>query len=120
MRGEGASVLVIEDDSGIGESLVELLEGEGYRVQWARDGLEGLQQLHAGLPDLILLDLLMPRMDGFQFRAAQKSDPTCAAVPVIVLSAHASADQVDAVAFVQKPFDIPQLLDTVQRHATAN
>src|SRR5512146_2705677 len=112
-------VLVVEDDAGIGESLVELLESEGYLVSWGRDGVEGLMLLQEIRPNVILLDLKMPRMDGFQFRAIQKSDPLNADIPVIILSAHANADEVDAAAFVQKPFDVPFLLDVVGRHAIA-
>jgi CheY-like chemotaxis protein len=112
-------VLVVEDDDGIGESLVELLELEGYEVRWARDGVDGLALMHERRPDLILLDLLMPRMDGFQFRTVQKSEPEYRDVPVIILSAHARADEVDAADFVQKPFDIPALLSTVERHCAA-
>ena len=117
MEDHGVDVLVIEDDAGIGESLVELLEMEGHQVRWAKDGIEGLELLRQRRPEIILLDLLMPRMDGFQFRETQKNDAEFADVPVIVLSAHANIDEVDAVAFVQKPFNIPQLLDAVERHA---
>ena len=112
-------VLIVEDDAGIGESLVELLESEGYHVSWGRDGVEGLQLMAESEPDVMLLDLKMPRMDGFQFRAAQKIDPRHSGIPVIVLSAHARADEVDAAAFVPKPFDVPTLLDVVGRHAVA-
>ena len=68
-------MLVIEDDAAIGENLVELLESEGHRVCWGHDGVEGLELLGRDHPDVILLDLLMPRMNGFQFRALQKADP---------------------------------------------
>jgi two-component system chemotaxis response regulator CheY len=108
-------VLVIEDDAAIGENLVELLESEGHRVRWGHDGMEGLQLLDGTLPDVILLDLLMPRMNGFQFREAQKADPRAAQVPVIVISAHARAHEIDAQEFLEKPFDVAHLLGAVER-----
>jgi two-component system response regulator MprA len=108
-------VLIVEDDVGIGENLVELLETEGHRARWAQDGVEGLEALAAGRPDVILLDVMMPRMDGFQFRTIQKADERFAKVPVIVISAHARAHEVDATEFLDKPFDVAQLLGAIER-----
>jgi CheY-like chemotaxis protein len=108
-------VLVAEDDQAIGETLSDVLETEGHRVRWAHDGLEALHMLDRDRPDVILLDLMMPRMDGFAFRARQKRDPRFADIPVLVISAHARAGEVDAAAFLPKPFSIDDLLDALAR-----
>ena len=89
--GERNRILVVEDDGDVREALVQLLEFEGYRVTSATNGRDAIDQLRAGAaPNLILLDLMMPVMDGPQFRAAQLGDPGLAAIPVIVLSAHSA------------------------------
>ena len=74
-------VLVVDDDRDIRELLVELLGGEGYLVSSAADGRQALWEAHAHRPDVILLDLMMPVMDGYQFRAAQLDDPDLARGP---------------------------------------
>ena len=82
-------ILVLEDDESIRECTRDLLELNGYTVECARNGEEGIQVLRrsGGLPDLILLDLMMPVKDGFQFRLEQQQDPTLAHIPVVVLTA---------------------------------
>ena len=102
-------------------SLSEVLLCEGYEVAEAQDGAEGLRAARDHRPDLILLDLMMPTMNGWDFRAAQMTDPAIAPIPVVVISA-ALPDQVHAigaVAHLHKPFDLADLLETVQRHAPA-
>ena len=116
-----AEVMVIEDDFAIRETLRELLEEEGYRVVWAANGLEALSRLQRGQPpQLILLDLMMPVMDGWEFRRAQRGDSTLASIPVVVMSADATADhepeELAADAFLPKPFELGRLLDTVHRY----
>src|ERR1700704_4132470 len=83
------SVLLVEDDSGIAEGIRDLLEMEGYEVVWSQDGAEGLDVLRRldPPPMLILLDLMMPRVDGYEFRDRQRADARLAAVPVLVLTA---------------------------------
>jgi CheY-like chemotaxis protein len=114
-------VLVIEDDPSIREALADLLRDLGYAVSEARNGLEGLRQASERRPDLILLDLMMPAMDGWQFREAQKQDALLLDVPVIVISAFATAeDNValgDVAARFSKPFDVMALLEAVRRAA---
>jgi CheY-like chemotaxis protein len=112
-------VLIVEDDAGIGENLLELLETEGHQARWAHDGVEGLVALAQGRPDVILLDVMMPRMDGFEFRRIQKADDRFAEVPVIVISAHARAHEVDAAEFLDKPFDVMALLGAIERVGSA-
>jgi CheY-like chemotaxis protein len=113
------SVLVVDDERDIREAVAELLEDEGYDVVWARDGEEALQQAREHHPQLVLLDLMMPGMNGWEFRKAQKEDPELAAIPVVVLSAFGSEAGVDAAAFVQKPFELDELLSAVRTHAAA-
>jgi CheY-like chemotaxis protein len=81
-------VLIVDDEADLVSGLSELLESEGYRVATAMDGLEALDQLRRGLrPTVILLDLMMPRMDGWDFRQEQLKDDDLKEIPVIVLTA---------------------------------
>jgi CheY-like chemotaxis protein len=102
------TVLVIEDDPDAREVIAEILRGEGYQPVEVADGRAALASLRAGLrPSLIILDMLMPGMDGWQFRRAQCSDESLAKIPVVVVSgvraARNSAMQGGAVAFLSKP-----------------
>jgi CheY-like chemotaxis protein len=112
-------VLVVEDDADIRESVRELLESEGLTVSVAANGREALAHLNEAetLPDLVLLDLMMPVMDGFAFRERQRADTRLAGIPVVVLSANpkldARHDLLDARAYLTKPCDIDLLLATV-------
>ena len=118
-----AQVLVVEDDVDVATMLAELLAMEGYRVLEARDGREALEQLRAGArPDVILLDLMMPEMNGWQFRQAQLADARFAHVPVVVLSAD-TATQEKALALgvhfgLRKPVDFDRLLEVVSALST--
>lgn len=114
-------VLIIEDDPDIRAAIGEALAAEGYDVEGAADGLEGLAAAREHAPNLILLDLMMPRMDGWSFRAAQATDPGLADVPVVIVSAAMPQQihDIDAVAHLHKPFDLDDLYDVVARHATS-
>jgi CheY-like chemotaxis protein len=80
-------VLVVEDDDDLRDSLVELVAGEGFQVESAKSGLEALDKLRWGLrPSLILLDLRMDVMTGWEFRNEQKRDPELAGIPVIAMT----------------------------------
>ncbi len=112
--------MVVEDDEAIRETLAEVLEGEGYGVLRASNGAEALEQLHDSRhADLILLDLMMPVMDGWELRARLRSDPSLAGIPVVVVSAHhavgSQADRLGVQAWLAKPFDIDHLLGTIGR-----
>ena len=109
-------VLIVEDDADIRETLADLLESEGMAVTQAEEGGAALAALGAmsELPDLILLDLMMPGMDGHAFREAQRTDPRFANIPVVVMSADphlaSYAERLAARQYVQKPFDVDQIL----------
>ena len=108
-------VLVVDDDPDILDALSEILEVEGYHVQRARNGREALQRLELGLPDLVLLDLMMPVMDGWEF--ARSLDPG-ARPPIIVLSSDrnvsAKAKEIGALGWLAKPFELSELLAAVR------
>jgi CheY-like chemotaxis protein len=116
------SVLIVEDDAGVQESIAELLRDEGYDVEVASDGKDALERLHAGkIPELILLDLMMSGMDGVEFRSRQLSDERIAGIPVVVISAKpdlaAQARRLQANDFLAKPMSFEELLYVVQNRA---
>lgn len=112
-------VLVVDDDPDVCETLQTVLEVSGYRVAAAANGLEALKTLRSGLrPCLVLLDLMMPVMNGLEFRAEQRSDPAIAAVPVVVVSGdHHVAEKATEMGLegLAKPIDIDDLLQLVAR-----
>ena len=115
------TVLVIDDDREVRESLRTLLQLDGYKVKTARDGQHALEQLRGGLrPCIILLDLMMPAMDGQHFRAEQLRDPRFAHIPVVVLSGHYDPQQnaasLGAAAYLRKPADINMVLRLIEAH----
>jgi CheY-like chemotaxis protein len=114
-------ILVVEDDSAIREVLTDVLESEGYEVLNAANGREAIQLLQHSLPPcLILLDLMMPVMNGWQFRDVQRQDPLLAPVPVVVISADSDlpskAAAIHANDFLKKPIELNRLLDTVEHY----
>jgi CheY-like chemotaxis protein len=109
------SVLVVDDEVDIRTAMTEVLEDEGYEVYAARDGQEGLDRLREKQPSVILLDLMMPGMNGWEFRRAQQREPEVSDIPVIVLTAMGRAPSIEAQSFLQKPFDLDTLLDEVRR-----
>jgi CheY-like chemotaxis protein len=115
-------VFVVDDDPDIREVVHLVLEARGYRVVEAADGAEALTRL-AGEDDcrVILLDLMMPGMNGWEFRAAQRKAPRLARIPVLVLSGmrelNAQTSEIDASAVLQKPVDLEQLLREVEQRA---
>ena len=120
---EQQTIMVVEDDADIAEAVATTLEDDGYAVIVATNGQEALDKLRDGAlrPRLILLDLMMPVMDGWQFRAAQTADPGLAQIPVILLSAHvdvrAAANQIAAVGWLKKPVDLGELLTAIEHPA---
>lgn len=115
-------ILVVDDDQDIRESLRDVLEDQGYRVATAANGRDALDQLQGGLrPSIVLLDLMMPVMDGWTFRTEQMKDPALADIPVVLVTASGHCDD-DAVRLsvtgcIRKPVSLARLLDMVEQSA---
>jgi CheY-like chemotaxis protein len=112
-------VLIVEDDEDLREMMAQLLTLEGFHTATVANGREALEYLHESVkPEVILLDLMMPVMDGWEFRRQQQADPALAPVPVIVLSAldHGRASDLEADAFLKKPLDFDRLLSLVRTY----
>jgi CheY-like chemotaxis protein len=112
-------ILVIDDDRDIRGIVGMVLEAEGHEVTTAGDGIAGLEQLRAGRrPSLILLDMMMPRLDGEGFLRELRGDPSTADIPVVILTGHPGArtQAVDlgAVGCLMKPVELAELLSAVQ------
>jgi two-component system, chemotaxis family, chemotaxis protein CheY len=109
-------VLVVDDDPDILDAICDILDGEGYRVVRARNGLEALQQLDGERPAIILLDLMMPVMDGLAFAQALRARRLDQEIPIVVISADGNPQKAAAVGargYLAKPFDIDALLAQV-------
>jgi len=112
-------LLVVEDDDALRHALASLLRDEGYAAAEAANGAEALAYLrHEGEPDLILLDLLMPVMDGWEMRRQQLQDPALSGIPVLLMSAServlAQSAALGVSGFVMKPFEVEALLLTIE------
>jgi CheY-like chemotaxis protein len=117
-------ILIVEDDLDIRDVLTQVLEYEGFEVAAASNGREALDYLRSHpKPGLILLDLMMPVMDGWQFRSEQQQDEQLSSIPVVILSADGNAYQkaaiIRAAGYLKKPVELETLLDTVNRHCIA-
>jgi CheY-like chemotaxis protein len=113
-----AVVLVVEDDPDLRQLVELILESAGYGVKTAEDGQVALERLADGLPCLILLDMRMPRMDGWQFARAFRARYQHRAPIVVVTAAEEAARRaadIGADDHLDKPFDIDDLLRTVAR-----
>lgn len=114
-----AAILVIEDDAFFQNFLELVLSGEGHEVQIADDGDVGLEAAQASLPDLILCDMSMPKMTGFEVIRALKQIDSVKNIPVIALSAHDTAADHDeayaagAAAYETKPIEVDRLIGAV-------
>lgn len=114
-------ILVVDDDQAIRDTLCELLEDEGHRALGAANGEEALQMLRRDQrPCLILLDVMMPIMDGTAFRAHQLRDPALSSIPVAVITAggKGAAASINAEAVLPKPLRIQSVLEVVERLCT--
>ena len=109
-------ILLIEDDHSLREEIVNVLELEGFEVVTADNGRIGLERLREGRPDLVLCDLMMPELDGYETLKVIRGNPETETLPVIVLTTHddeqsmTNAAEVGADDYVTKPFKIPELL----------
>lgn len=114
-------ILIVEDDHDVAQSVAEVLEASGYGTGIAANGLEALDYLQTHTQtDLILLDMMMPVMDGWQFRREQARLESVADVPVIVVSAVARdrLAEIDADAVIPKPVDLDELLKQITVHCS--
>jgi CheY-like chemotaxis protein len=109
------TILVVDDDQEIRSMIAEALALDGHRVLTASNGQMALEQARRHHPDLIVLDLMMPVMSGWEFLEARREDPDLASVPVIVDTAFPEAQIDGAAVILQKPFDVDTLLATVAR-----
>jgi signal transduction histidine kinase len=110
--------LVVDDDASMGDTLCETLHLLGYETSYCDNGRDALDRLRGGQrPDVILLDLIMPAMSGWEFRVEQRKDPELARIPVVVLSADRTpkAAAVDADAYLEKPIGFDALASTIER-----
>jgi len=125
LSGQNKSVLVIEDDSAISESVADVLEGEGYAAICTPNGRHALDVLDdmPSKPGLILLDLMMPEMNGWEFRRRQLQDPDLNEIPVVVLSAYGGSfgpvEFEQPAPFVRKPMQVEELLCAVANNYSA-
>jgi CheY-like chemotaxis protein len=113
-------VLIVDDDLDIRETLAELLTDEGFEVATAANGREALDAMRESLPVVVLLDLMMPVMSGFQFLAERAGDPRLTAVPVIVITAgRLAAPPPGSQGMVSKPLDLQLLFSTLRTYCPA-
>jgi DNA-binding response OmpR family regulator len=120
LPGDGASVLVVDDDPFIARLLEIELNAAGFRVRTAGNGVQALELVHESVPDLVLADVMMPVMDGFELTRRLRSDQRTASTKVILLTAlgvssgrdegmHVGADE-----YVVKPFEVPPLIARIR------
>jgi CheY-like chemotaxis protein len=120
------TILVADDEWEVRELVRTILEWEDYAVVEAKDGEDALAQARAGQPDLILLDVRMPKMNGLDVLEHLQADPALASIPVVMLSVLTNYPQVGtalrngAVAYLPKPFEIPDLARMVKRVLTGD
>lgn len=124
MSSEGY-VLLVEDDLDISEAIQSILNEEGYKIHCCFNGKEALDFLKTSpaVPDLILLDIMMPIMNGYEFREQQLKDSRIAGVPTIILSAAGKHEDIDHLKFTEclkKPLDLDTLINVVKRNLPLN
>ena len=116
----GKCILIVEDDPDIRGMLNQLFEGEGFQVLQAENGKDALEVLRSSpKPDIILLDLLMPVMDGYGFRKVHETDYQLSSIPIVLMSAEGQLDikqmKIGLALSVRKPIDIDTLLSVVAK-----
>jgi CheY-like chemotaxis protein len=117
----GRPILLVEDDLDIRELLAESLEGEGFNVVTAKNGLDAIQVIRSMMlpPSIILLDLMMPLMDGYGFLEHRNRDARLASIPVAILTAGHGVDRSrlgNGAVIIPKPIDLPRLIGVLHRH----
>ena len=115
-------IVLIEDSKVLGTALSGALQVEGIEVHWAQNGVEGVQKAKQIRPDLILLDLMLPKLSGFEVCKLLKTDDATWRIPVIVMSTLADAESQDrakeagADFFIPKPYDLTDTLNEIKKH----
>lgn len=116
----GKKLLLIDDEKDLVDAVLLRLEANGYEVSVAYDGQQGLDKARKEKPDLIILDLMLPKMDGYKVCALLKSDTRYNKIPIIMFTARAQdsdmkmGEEVGAEAYITKPFDSQVLLDKIK------
>jgi len=122
MRDPKAPILLVEDDEDVRASLQDILEDSGYAVACAGDGAEALRQLTAVRPSVILLDLMMPGLDGAAFLAHRETDPALRDLPVFIMSASRAParglEGFTVAGYLDKPMEMDRLLQAVRPYCT--
>ncbi|MBV8772520.1 MAG: response regulator [Deltaproteobacteria bacterium] len=119
LHNQPGSILVVEDDVRALDALTDLLEASGYNVKRAQNGQDALLQAKEQPPGMILLDLSMPVMDGWEFMRQQRLEPAIADIPVVVITALVSAVPAGAKALVTKPINVKRLMSLVEKFCTS-
>jgi CheY-like chemotaxis protein len=117
-RRSAPCILIVEDDSGVRQMLETVLHMDGYNTMSATNGVEALERMRRKKPCTILLDLMMPTMDGWQFRRRQLTEPSFAEVPVVCMTGHADPARVShelGVPCLKKPLDVDELLSEIEQ-----
>ncbi len=111
-------VLLVDDDADLRDSISDLLRARGYSVVTAADGRAALDAIaHQPRPCVVLLDLVMPGMDGWRFFTVVKADPQLATIPIVIASAHAATHAPSGSdGVLHKPFELSELFAVVARH----
>jgi CheY-like chemotaxis protein len=110
------TVLVVDDEFDLASTVRAILEGEGYRVDVCANGREALERLKGGRPDLVLLDVMLPVVDGYGVLRAMRQEPALADVPVVLMNSFPpKADGAGWQGFLRKPFTLGTLLDAVRQ-----
>lgn len=114
-------ILLVEDDLDISEAIQSILEEENYKVKATFNGKEALEYLNIAenIPSLILLDIMMPHMNGYEFREAQLQNPKIVNIPTIILSAAGKHEDIEKFNFTEclkKPLDLETLIDMVKKN----
>lgn len=115
-----SKVLIVDDDAGIRMLLSKFLQREGFEVITAEDGLQGVEEAKANHPDIVVLDVVMPRMDGLTAARLIKYYKPLTNVPIIFLTAKDAdkeielAEQARAAVYITKPFDVHQVIDIIK------
>jgi DNA-binding response OmpR family regulator len=117
-------ILIVDDDLAILDMIADLLTYEGYNVVTATKGSAALERIMSERPALVLLDLMMPEISGWQIVAALKASSRTRSIPIILLSARRdlaeTAMELGVTAYLEKPFELDELLTAIQRHAEPN